>query len=129
MMVDAKDAMADTAAATTDHSNVSSIAATAILPFHFLGNQLEDGKQTAPPHLGVGFFWGRELGVSEDGVSTSMDCGRRPYPRLSSSVAAQIRADAGSPLSFMMVASVVMALYFLARCGASIRCPRIDRGD
>jgi hypothetical protein len=42
--------------------------------------------------------------------------GRRPYPRLSSSVAARIRADAGSPLSSMMVASVVMAssVYFLA---------------
>ena len=73
---------------------LTAVVATAILPFHFLGNQLEDWKQTAPPHLGVGFFRVGNSGISEEGVSTSMDCGGGPYPRLSSLVAARIRADA-----------------------------------
>ena len=71
---------------------LTAVVATAILPFHFLGNQLEDWKQTAPPHLGVGFFRGRELGYLRGGrqhldglrrgaVSTIEQLGRGPDPR------------------------------------------------
>jgi hypothetical protein len=70
-----------------------------------------------------------------DGVSTSLDCGGRPRPRLSSAVAARIRADAGAPLSFMMVTSVVMAssVYFLATLASDMwrtapRRPTAPRG-